>query len=225
MDKIFLLISNYQSLSDKLFSVLKVHKVCLPEPSVDVLGEELGPVATSEITETSGRPKELNPRASGDPLEVLVFRGGLETDEVHATLAAVVTRVEPVPLGAGQSWVRALEGEPVVVTSVLNGSGTADPILAKDSVGEAKLARALAGVAAAIAGEQLVLSGGLRRLRPVIGESSTAAEESSEKSSATASGRPEDVPQEVELPIGKAGVRCQHGKGQNNFTRKSHCDA
>ena len=34
-----------------------------------------------------------------EPLDPLVLLLGLEADEVHAPLPAVVTRVEPVPLG------------------------------------------------------------------------------------------------------------------------------
>jgi len=43
-----------------------------------------------------------------DALEVLVLVAGLEADEVHATFAAVVPGVEPIPLGAGEGRVVAL---------------------------------------------------------------------------------------------------------------------
>ena len=90
----------------------------LPEPSVNVLGEELGPVAPVEVAETSGSPDELHVGGLHDSLEVLVLVLCLEADEVHAAFAAVVSGVEPVPLGAGQRRVVTLPREPVVVVAV-----------------------------------------------------------------------------------------------------------
>ena len=55
---------------------------------------------------------------SHDSGKELELSGCVEADEVHAALAAVVTGVEPIPVGAGQSWVVAAPREPVVVVAV-----------------------------------------------------------------------------------------------------------
>jgi hypothetical protein len=90
----------------------------LPEPSVNVLGEELRPVAPVKVAKTSGGPDELHVGGLHDALEVVVLVAGLEADQVHAAFAAVVAGVEPVPFGAGQGWVVASPRQPVVVVAV-----------------------------------------------------------------------------------------------------------
>jgi len=68
-----------------------------PEPPVDVLGEEVGPVAPVEVTEATGGP-EVGHVLVDEPLDPVVLRLGLEGDEVHAPVPAKVTAVEPVPV-------------------------------------------------------------------------------------------------------------------------------
>ena len=89
----------------------------LPEPSVNVLGEELWPVASIKVAKTSGGPDELHVGGLHDALEVVVLVAGLEADEVHATFAAVVPGVEPVPLVVGQPRLVAAPRHPVVVVA------------------------------------------------------------------------------------------------------------
>jgi hypothetical protein len=90
----------------------------LPEPSVNVLGEELWPVASVKVAKTSGGPDELHVGGLHDALEVVVLVAGLEADQVHAAFAAVVAGVEPIPFGAGQGRVVASPRQPVVVVAV-----------------------------------------------------------------------------------------------------------
>jgi hypothetical protein len=90
----------------------------LPEPSVNVLGKELWPVASVKVAKTSGGPDELHVGGLHDALEVVVLVAGLEADQVHAAFAAVVAGVEPVPFSAGQGWVVASPRQPVVVVAV-----------------------------------------------------------------------------------------------------------
>ncbi len=87
-----------------------------PEPSVDVLGEEPGRVAAVEVAQPARRPEVLG--ASDVLLEELVLLRRLDRDEVHAALAAVVPRVEPVPLGVPQLRVVGEPAHPVDVVAV-----------------------------------------------------------------------------------------------------------
>jgi hypothetical protein len=95
--------------------------------------------------------------------------------------------------------------------------------LTEKSIRKAKFSGSLVNFSAAVSREKLVLAGGLRRLGSVVGESAAAAEKSSEESAvASVARRSEDVSQEIELTVDKAGIRCEQRKGQNNFTRKLH---
>jgi len=132
-----------------------------PEPPVDVLGEEVGPVAPVEVTEATGGP-EVGHVLVDEPLDPVVLRLGLEGDEVHAPLAAVVTRVEPIPLSVPDTVVIVLPREPVQVPVVPLHSTLAHSIFTEEPIGEAKFAGVLAVVPSAVGGEELVSAGGLR---------------------------------------------------------------
>ena len=85
-----------------------------PEPTVDVLGEELWLVATVKVTFPAGGPevRDVPINKTFDPVILLL---GLEGDQVHAPLPAVVPGVEPVPLGVLHAVVVVLPAEPVEV--------------------------------------------------------------------------------------------------------------
>merc|ERR1719460_1479968 len=55
-----------------------------PEPSVDVLREEVRPVATVKVTETTGGP-EVRYIAIDESLHPIVFLLGFERHKIHAT--------------------------------------------------------------------------------------------------------------------------------------------
>jgi len=202
----------------------KLDLVGRPEPSVDVLGEELRAVAAVKVAQTSGRPEELDIVGGRDVLEVLVLVAGLEADEVHATLAAVVAGVEPVPVGAGEGGVVAPPREPVVVVAVTLDTGSVQTVLAKDSVGKAKFAGSLVGFSAAVTWEKLVATRRLRGLGTVVGEPATAAEKSAEEAAASAGRRPENVSEEIELPIDVSREGREDSETQESFAGKSHFD-
>ena len=62
-------------------------------------------------------------RLTHKALHELVLLSGLDADEVHAALPAVVPGVEPVPLVVGQPRLIAQPGDPVVVAAeALNSS-------------------------------------------------------------------------------------------------------
>jgi len=125
-----------------------------PEPPVDVLGEEIGPVAPVEVTEATGGP-EVGHVLVDESLDPVVLRLGLEGDEVHAPLAAVVTRVEPIPLSVPDTVVIVLPREPVQVPVVPLHSTLAHSIFAEKSVWEAEFASPPC-VPSTITGEQLL---------------------------------------------------------------------
>ena len=58
-----------------------------------------------------------------DPVVLLL---GLETDQVHAAFPAVVSRIEPVPLGVSHAIVVVLPAEPVEVATELLHSALVD---------------------------------------------------------------------------------------------------
>merc|ERR1740129_1355442 len=89
--------------------------VCRPEPTVDVLREEVGTVATIKVTETAGGPEVRNV-AIDESLHPIVFLLGFKRHKIHATLPAVVPGVEPIPLGILHIGIIVLPGEPVEVT-------------------------------------------------------------------------------------------------------------
>ena len=73
--------------------------VCRPEPSVDVLWEEVRPVATVKVTETTGGPEVRNIAFGGssvvtlssqltidESLHPIVFLLGFKRNKIHATL-------------------------------------------------------------------------------------------------------------------------------------------
>ena len=57
-------------------------------------------------------------------LDELVLGGGLDGDEIHAALPAVVPGVEPVPVGAPKCGVVALPAHPVEVVAETLVAGT-----------------------------------------------------------------------------------------------------
>jgi len=131
--------------------------VCRPEPAVDVLGKQVGPVATIEVTETAGCPEVWHARIN-ESLDVVVLLLGLEGHEVHAALPAVVPGVEPAPLGVLGAEVRVQPAEVVVVTTKTVDPSLVHPVLAELSVRKAQLAGTLVGITTTITREELVLS-------------------------------------------------------------------
>ena len=63
----------------------------------------------------AGGPEELH-AAIDETLDPVVLLLGLEADEVHAALPAVVPGIEPVPLGPPHPGAAVLPAEPVVPT-------------------------------------------------------------------------------------------------------------
>ena len=68
--------------------------------------------------------RAIVPLLTHEALEELVLLSGLDADEVHAALPAVVPGVEPVPLVVGQPGLVAEPGDPVVVVAEALGSST-----------------------------------------------------------------------------------------------------
>jgi len=123
-----------------------------PKPSVDFFGEEVGSVTPVKVTKATRGPNVLD--SLHFLLNPLVFVLGLETDEVHAPLAAVVTGVEPVPVGGPDSGVVGPPGEQVVVASVVFNSSIIQPVLTKDSVRKAQFSRSFVRISSAILRER-----------------------------------------------------------------------
>ena len=84
-----------------------------PEPAVDVLREELWLVAAVKVAFPARGP-EVGHCTVHEALDPVVLLLGLEADQVHAALPAVVPRVEPVPLGVAHPGAGVLPREPVV---------------------------------------------------------------------------------------------------------------
>jgi len=127
-----------------------------PEPAVDVLGEEVGSVAAVKVTQTARGP-EVRHVGVDKALDPLVFLSGLEGDEVHAPLPAVVPGVEPVPLGVPHPRVRVLPAEPVIATIKLVNTVHLGSDFAEVRVTEAKFSFVFF-ISATVSWEQLVSS-------------------------------------------------------------------
>merc|ERR1719367_1629574 len=99
-----------------LFSVVRLRsrgaEASSARPVVDVLGEEVWPVAAVKVTETTGGPEVRN-IAIDESLHPIIFLLGFEGHKIHATLPAVVPGVEPIPLGVLHIGIVVLPGEPV----------------------------------------------------------------------------------------------------------------
>jgi len=87
-----------------------------PKPSVDVLGEKVGTVTAVKVAETAGSP-EVGNVSVDEALDPVVFLPGLEGDQVHAPLSAVVSGIEPVPFSVPDAWIAVLPREPVEMTA------------------------------------------------------------------------------------------------------------
>ena len=87
-------------------------------------------------------------------------------------------------------------------------------VSAEKSVGEAELAGAGVNVAAAVAGEELLVAGGLRPSSPVVLE--VAPTEQAARSLECVGDRPKDVPDSIEeLSVGAGEEGCQGGEDEN----------
>lgn len=87
-------------------------------------------------------------------------------------------------------------------------------VSAEKSVGEAELAGPGVGVAAAVAGEELLVAGGLRPSCPVVLE--VAPSEQAARSLECVGDRPKDVPDSIEeLSVGVGEEGCQEGEDEN----------
>lgn len=76
---------------------------CGPEPSVHVLGLQIGTVlAASEIADATGGPDVGHIVLLDDTEDQVVLLLGLQGDQIHAVFAAQVTAIEPVDLLVGQ---------------------------------------------------------------------------------------------------------------------------
>jgi len=89
------------------------HLVCRPEPAIYQFGEELGLVATVEVAFPSRGPEELS--VAKEAFHPIVLRLRLKGDQVHATLPAVVSCIEPIPLGVPDLWPGVVHPAKVVV--------------------------------------------------------------------------------------------------------------
>ena len=115
--------------------------VSRPEPPVDQLGEELWFVAATKIAFPARSPEVRHAPCTKkgyrsvllvslfitiyEPLDPVVLLLGLEGDEVHAALPAVVPRVEPVPLGVPHLSAVILPAHVVIpATKPVNSSHT-----------------------------------------------------------------------------------------------------
>jgi len=125
-----------------------------PEPSVDVLWEEF--VAAVKIAFSARGPEVWNSSVH-ESFDPLIFLLGLEGDEVHAPLPAVVPGVEPVPLGVPHPRVRVLPAEPVIATIKLVNTVHLGSDFAEVRVTEAKFSFVFF-ISATVSWEQLVSS-------------------------------------------------------------------
>lgn len=67
-----------------------------PEPSIDLLGEEIRAVATVKVTQASRCPDIFD--VSNSLFEPIIFILRFNADQIHATFAAVIPSVEPIPV-------------------------------------------------------------------------------------------------------------------------------
>jgi len=88
-----------------------------PEPSIDWLGEEIGAVTAVKVTQASRGPDIFD--VSNSLLEPLIFILSFDADQIHATFAAIIPSVEPIPVGRAYWGVVGLPWEKVVAASVL----------------------------------------------------------------------------------------------------------
>jgi len=145
-----------------------------PKPSVNVLGEEIGTVASVEVTK-SARSPEIGHVTIDESLDPVVFGSRLEAHQVHATFPAVVSGIEPIPLSVPDTWVVVQPGEEIQVVAKPLNSTLVHSVSAKKAIGEAKLASSLVRISAAVVGEQIINTSGLRALGAVVGKRSAAA--------------------------------------------------
>merc|ERR1712025_1466194 len=138
-----------------------------PEPSVDVLGEEIWSVTTIKVTQTARGPEVGNINID-EPLDPLVLLPGLEGHQIHAPLPAVVPGVEPVPLGVPHAVVVVLPAEPVQVTIESLNTPLVNSFFAKFPIWEAEFPRPLILVSTTIIGKELVPPRGLWGLGPIV---------------------------------------------------------
>lgn len=77
---------------------------CGPEPTVNVLGLQIGTVlAASEIANATSGPDVGHIVLLDDTEDQVVLLLGLQCDQIHAVFAAQITAVQPVDLPVGQS--------------------------------------------------------------------------------------------------------------------------
>jgi len=77
--------------------------VSSPEPSIDVLGEEIISVAAIKVTQTSRGPDVFG--TSKSLLKPIGFSFSFNADQIHTTFAAVVPGVKPIPAAGSYSGV------------------------------------------------------------------------------------------------------------------------
>merc|ERR1712025_1169189 len=148
-----------------------------PEPSVDVLGEEIWSVTTIKVTQTARGPEVGNIHID-EPLDPLVLLPGLEGHKIHAPLPAVVPGVEPVPLGVPHAVVVVLPAEPVKVTVETLDTALVNSFFTQFAIREAEFPRPLVFIPATIVREQFVPTRGLGSRSPIVNKSGTASEKS-----------------------------------------------
>lgn len=174
-----------------------------PEPAIDIFWEEVRTVTTIEVTEPPRGP-EIWHISIDEALNPVVLLSGLEGNQVHAPLPAIVSCVEPVPLGVFDIGVIVLPAEPIKMTTKLLNTPLVHSVSAQKSIGEAEFAGASVRVSAAVGGEEFLPPGGPRALGSVVTKASSASKEVS-CSLEDLSDRPENVPQGVkELGLGGA---------------------
>jgi len=119
-----------------------------PEPSVDFLGEEVGTIATIKVAQTARCPDVLH--ATHPLFDPFVFVLGFEADQIHASFSAVVSSVEPIPVGTSDGRVAGSPGEEVVVPSVVLNATIVQSVSAELAVRKAQFSSSFVRISATI---------------------------------------------------------------------------
>jgi hypothetical protein len=190
-----------------------------PEPAVDVLGEKVGTIATVEITKSPGGP-EVWDVAVDESFDPVVFLLGFKRDEIHATFPAVVPGVEPVPLSVPDGLVSVLPAEPVQVTSELLHSGAVHSVAAEKTVWKAEFSSSYIFISSTVTREYLFFTVSLGRLRSVVSEPVSSAENVVEAATDALKhvlDRAEEILEGVE-ELGVGGMEAEEGEEERSFT-------
>lgn len=137
-----------------------------PEPSVDFLGEEVGTIATIKVAQTARCPDVLH--ATHPLFDPFVFVLGFEADQIHASFSAVVSSVEPIPVGTSDGRVAGSPGEEVVVPSVVLNATIVQSVSAELAVRKAQFSSPFARISTTIRRKQLIFASGHGTLRSII---------------------------------------------------------